>query len=325
MIRTWSGVFTAVMLVAAATVLVDAQGARTVQDGVYTNAQAARGQTLYAQRCASCHGPAMQGAQGPPLTGDVFVTRWQTEPLSSLFTKIAKTMPLDAPGDLSAQQSADVLAHLLKSTGFPAGRTELAGADAATSRVGWPVKPGAAAPAATTAARAYTPVGNVAQLMRGVFFTNANLIFTVQTHDPAEKAQPQSGADPQAGGFSWATWGAGIYTGWQVVDNAAVALADVSPLLLTPGLRCENGRLAPVTDPDWIRFTERMIEVAKQTYRVSQTRNQEAVSDATGDLSDACAACHQAYRDVRVAGRAPDPTNPAANNGARCLQRSSTK
>lgn len=323
MIRTLSGVLTAAALVAAATVLVDAQGARTVQDGVYTNAQAARGQSLYAGRCASCHGPSMQGAQGPPLVGDAFVSRWQTEPLSSLFIKISKTMPLDAPGDLTGQQSADVLAHLLKSSGFPPGRIELAGADAATSRIAWPLKAGAATPAAT-AVRAYPPIGNVAQLMRGVFFPNSNLIFTVQTHDPGEKAQPQS-SDSQASGFSWATWGAGIYTGWQVVDNAAIALADVSPLLLTPGLRCENGRLAPVTDPDWIKFTEKMIEVAKQTYRVSQTRNQEAVSDATGDLSDACAACHQAYRDVRVAGRAPDPTNPAANNGARCLQRSTTK
>ena len=324
MIRIWSAVLPAALLVAAATALVSAQGTRTVKDGVYSNAQAARGQTLYAQRCASCHGPAMEGAQGPPLTGDVFVSRWQTEPLSSLLTKIAKTMPLDAPGDLTAQQSADVLAHLLKSSGFPAGGTELAGADAATASIGWPVTPGPAAPAAATAARTYPPVGNVAQLMRGIFFPNANLIFTVQTHDPGEKAPPQS-SDSQANGFSWATWGAGIYTGWQVVDNAAVALADVSPLLLTPGLRCENGRLAPVTDPDWIKFTERMIEVSKQTYRVSQSRNQEAVSDATGDLSDACAACHQAYRDVRVAGRPPDPTNPAANNGARCLQRSTTK
>ena len=34
---------------------------RTVQDGVFSRAQAERGQALYAQRCASCHGPAMQG------------------------------------------------------------------------------------------------------------------------------------------------------------------------------------------------------------------------------------------------------------------------
>jgi hypothetical protein len=119
-----------------------------------------------------------------------------------------------------------------------------------------------------------------------------------------------------------------------VIDNAAVALADVSPLMLTPGLRCENGRLAPVTEPDWIRFTQQMIDVSRRTYAAAQTRSQEAVSDATGDLSDACAACHQVYREGRggrgaAAGAAATAsgdaagnagTNGAANAG-RCLHR----
>ena len=316
----------AVLFLAGIPALAAAQAPRTVQDGVFTDAQAVRGQSVYAQRCATCHGQALEGAQGPPLAGEVFVSRWHGDPLSSLLTKIAKTMPADAPGTLTPQQSADVLAHILKAGGFPAGKVDLPAAADATSRIGWPVTPGAGAAQAASAGprRAYPPVGTVAQLMRGIFFPNANLIFTVQTHDPGEKAPPQS-TDTQNKGFSWADWGAGIYTGWQVVDNAAVALADVSPLLLTPGLRCENGRLAPIDDPDWIKFTEQMMAVAKQTYKVSQTRNQDAVSDATGDLSDSCAACHQAYRDVRVPGRPPDPNNPGANTGARCLHRSTAK
>jgi len=163
----------------------------------------------------------------------------------------------------------------------------------------------------------------MAQLMRGIFFPNANLIFTVQTHDPAEKPQPAAGGG-QTGGFSFVEWGAGIYGGWELVDNAAIALADASPLMLTPGIRCENGRLAPVTEPDWIKYTEEMIAVARKTYQASQSRKQDAVSEATGDLSDACAACHQAYRDVRVRGRAAlDPTDPA-NKANRCLPRSNT-
>jgi mono/diheme cytochrome c family protein len=315
----------AVMVLATTGLLAHAQSPRTVRDGVFTAAQAERGRAVYAARCASCHGDALQGVSGPPLVGDAFVSRWQSDSLGALLTKISKTMPADAPGELTPQQSADVLAHILKSGGFPAGTRELAGTLEAANQIGWPPVSGAGAQAAPPAvsAHVYPPVGNVAQLMRGIFFPNSNLIFTVQTHDPGEKPAPQS-SDAQANGFSWATWGAGIYTGWQVVDNAAVALADASPLLLTPGLRCENGRLAPVTDPDWIKFTERMIDVAKQTYKASQTRNQEAVSDATGDLSDACAACHQAYRDVRVPGRRPDPTSPAGN-GARCMQRSTAK
>lgn len=178
-----------------------------------------------------------------------------------------------------------------------------------------PTPSGPAAPVA----QAYPPVGNLAQLMRGVFFPNSNLIFTVQTHDPAAPPPPPAATSTDKG-FSFAAWGAGIYTGWQVIDNAAVALADVSPLMLSPGLRCENGRPAPVTDRDWIRFTDRMVEVSKEIYRLSQTRNQEAVAVATGDLSDACAACHQAYRDVRRGGPPPDPTDPKSA-AMRCLPR----
>jgi hypothetical protein len=100
-------------------------------------------------------------------------------------------------------------------------------------------------------------------------------------------------------------WGQMVYSGWPVVENAAVSLADASLVLTVPGLRCENGTLAPVTEPDWIRFTDQMISVAKRTYRLAQTKNRDAVSEYTTDLSNACNACHRVYRDVggRGAGR----------------------
>jgi mono/diheme cytochrome c family protein len=298
---------------------VQAQGTRSVQDGVFTNAQAARGQALYAKQCAGCHGDALKGLQAPPLAGDAFIANWQAQPLSALASKIRNTMPADSPGDLTAPQSADLVAHILKTGGFRAGTSELASTDAALSRITWPQKAAAAGSAVTAAGKVYPPLGNMAQLMRGIFFPNSNLIFTVQTHDPAAPAPPPS-TDNADRGFSWIDWGAGIYGGWQLVDNAALALADASPLMLTPGIRCENGRLAPVTDPDWIKFTEQLIAISRKTYQISQTRNQEAVSDATGDLSDACANCHQAYRDVRTPGRAFDPTDPS-NKALRCMAR----
>jgi len=295
-----------------------AQSARTVQDGVYTDAQAARGQAVYRQQCASCHGNALEGAQAPPLAGDSLVSRWQSQPLSDLVNKIRNTMPADKPGTLTLPQAADVVAHMLKAGGFKASTTELAGDEAALSRIGWP-KASAAAPASPPQTRVYPPLGNMAQLMRGIFFPNSNLIFTVQTRDPGAKVEPVQTGN-QTGGFSFVDWGAGIYGGWELVDNAAIALADASPLMLAPGIRCENGRLAPVNDPDWIRFTEQMIAVARKTYQASQSRKQEAVAEATGDLSDACAACHHAYRDIRTRGRAPDPTDPS-NKAARCMPR----
>ena len=300
-------------------VLVDAQTSRTVRDGVFTDAQATRGEGIYRQQCANCHGDKLEGSQGPPLTADFFFSRWQAQPLSDLASKIRNTMPADGPGTLTPQQSADLVAHILKVGGFPAGKTELASDEPALSRIGWPQASVAAAAAPAGPGRVYPPLGNMAQLMRGIFFPNANLIFTVQTHDPAEKPKPAAGGG-QTGGFSFVEWGAGIYGGWELVDNAAIALADASPLMLTPGIRCENGRLAPVTDPDWIKFTEQMIAVARKTYQASQSRKQDAVSEATGDLSDACAACHQAYRDVRIRGRAPDPTDPS-NKANRCMAR----
>jgi mono/diheme cytochrome c family protein len=276
---------------------------------------------VYADQCGLCHGDKLEGSQGPPLTGDFFVTRWSAQPLSDLANKIRNTMPASAPGSLSPQQSVDVVAHILKTGGFPAGKSELAADEASLTRIAWPkTAVAAAAPGSNGPGRAYPPLGNMAQLMRGIFFPNANLIFTVQTHDPAEKPKPAAGGG-QTGGFSFVEWGAGIYGGWELVDNAAIALADASPLMLTPGIRCENGRLAPVNDPDWIKFTEQMMAVARKTYQASQTRKQDAVSEATGDLSDACAACHQAYRDVRGrGGRAPDPTDPS-NKANRCMAR----
>lgn len=174
----------------------------------------------------------------------------------------------------------------------------------------------AAAPASGQAPKTYPPTGNLAQLMRGIFFPNSNLIFSVQQRDPAAPPPAAGAAGTPATVFEW---GMGIYTGWPVIENAAIALADVSPLMLAPQLKCENGRPAPVTDPDWIRFTDQMVAVSQRIHTLSQTKNQDAVAEATGDLSDACAACHQAYRDVGGRGRG-NPPGPGAN-ASRCLPR----
>jgi hypothetical protein len=221
-----------------------------------------------------------------------------------------------AAAQLTPEQGADLVAHVLKTNGFPAGKTDFAAADAPNSSIGWP-----AAPAGTPAAIAatFTPTGTLNQLMRGVFFPNSNLLFTVQTRDPAAPVPPPDPAAKGAG-FSVFEWGQGIYTGWPVIENAAAALADASPWMLTPGLRCENGRAVPVTEPDWIRFTERMVSVARRGYRLAQSKNQDAVSEWTSDLSDACAACHSVYRDVGGRGRGANPLGTGVNT-ARCTHR----
>src|SRR5688572_33397282 len=111
----------ALIVLLTASASIDAQAPPTVQDGVFGDAQATRGQALYAQRCAGCHGPALAGAQAPPLAGDAFVAKWRMEPLSALFIKIRYTMPPAAPTPLTPEQAVDLVAHVLQTNALPAG------------------------------------------------------------------------------------------------------------------------------------------------------------------------------------------------------------
>src|SRR5438876_6964755 len=70
-----------------------AQQSQTVRQGVYTEAQAKRGQATYNAQCMSCHGDALGGRIGPPLTGDDFIADWDKQPLLELVNKIKNTMP----------------------------------------------------------------------------------------------------------------------------------------------------------------------------------------------------------------------------------------
>ncbi len=288
-----------------------AQQARTARDAVYTDAQAARGAAIYKEKCASCHGPTLGGSLAPPLAGDAFAAQWGG-PLSAIVDKIQATMPANAMGSLTRAQAADVLAFMLQTSKFPAGRAELSSDDAVLKTIALPGAQAPAARATATVAAAFPPAGNMAQLMRGVLFPAANMIFNVQRYDPA--TPPKVNAQSKDAGFSWVDWGAGVYTGWEIVDYAAVALGETAPLMLTPGRRCENGKPVPVNDPDWIKFSNELYETSKAVYAAAQTRNQEKVSDITERLADMCLHCHQVYRDKRV-GRTPDDPQ---NRAARC-------
>ena len=104
-----------------------AQPTRSVWDGVYTMQQEARGEALYEQQCASCHGLSLNGGESaPPLTGGEFLSNWAGLTVGDLFDRIRVSMPADRPGHLSRQQTADILAHILAENQFPAGANELA-------------------------------------------------------------------------------------------------------------------------------------------------------------------------------------------------------
>jgi S-disulfanyl-L-cysteine oxidoreductase SoxD len=309
-----------VVILLSSTVALQAAQTQTVRQGVYTEAQATRGQAIYKDRCTSCHGDGLEGRSGPPLTGEAFLTDWNKEPLFELANKVRNTMPQTDPGTLSWQQTADLLAYILQAGKFPSGSRELRGDEQALKEITWPASGGTQAKPTQAAAQvpSFPPSGNLAQVMRGILFPSSNIIFTVQTVDPgAKKTAGDTGSTKQEGGFNWMLWGADIYKGWELVDYAAVALAESAPLMLTPGRRCENGKPVPVNDPEWIKFSVELADAGKAAYKASQSRNQEAVSEISSVVADACLHCHQVYRDKRGAGTNPsDPSNKAG----RCVK-----
>ncbi len=109
---------------------------RSVWDGVYSDAQAARGKNGYTSACASCHGETLGGrGQTPPLVGSEFLKGWEGQSLNDLFEKIQATMPADAPGRLGRDENADILAYILSSNKYPAGRDELSPEGTALQRI----------------------------------------------------------------------------------------------------------------------------------------------------------------------------------------------
>ena len=96
---------------------------RTVWDGVYTEAQAARGMTSYGQSCAGCHALAAEGKA--PLVGDAFWKSFSQKSVADLLDFIGAYMPNGNPGSLSKSTYEDITAALLKSNGFPSGSAEL--------------------------------------------------------------------------------------------------------------------------------------------------------------------------------------------------------
>jgi mono/diheme cytochrome c family protein len=103
-----------------------AQGAKSVNDGVYTADQAKRGEGLYKEQCASCHGDNLEGSGPmPPLAGKDFLTNWTGKSVGELFEKTQTTMPATAPGTLTPEQTADIVAYMLSKDDYPAGSAAL--------------------------------------------------------------------------------------------------------------------------------------------------------------------------------------------------------
>jgi S-disulfanyl-L-cysteine oxidoreductase SoxD len=90
----------------------------SVLDGVFTDAQAERGRSVFQRTCTMCHGL-------PEFTAGAHVPAAKYENLGDMFMKIASTMPMDDPGGLSWQEYSAVVSYILQANGYPAGDEEL--------------------------------------------------------------------------------------------------------------------------------------------------------------------------------------------------------
>src|SRR5579871_1322214 len=95
---------------------------RSVLDGIYTDAQATRGELAYTKTCAECHDLSFDGT---PVEGEGFIDNWREFPLQTLYDFISQNMPQDNPGELSKDSYRDVIAYILRRNGYPKGSAEL--------------------------------------------------------------------------------------------------------------------------------------------------------------------------------------------------------
>jgi len=104
--------------------------ARNTAAGVYSSAQADRGQAVFDAKCQSCHGAAFEGGTlAPALKGSEFLAPFQGKPLRRIYSRIISTMPPDDIGSLTESETLTLVALVLRANGYAAGPDALGRAD----------------------------------------------------------------------------------------------------------------------------------------------------------------------------------------------------
>jgi hypothetical protein len=158
----------------------------------------------------------------------------------------------------------------------------------------------ASAPApAAPAAPAAELKGSLNQVMRGILFPNSNIIFDAQSNDPgaAKAAESKGGASGATAAF------AGVYGGWEAVENASIALGEAANLVALPGRSCANGKPVPLNDPTFQKGLAALRQVSSEALKVAQAKNMDGMLDVADKVTMACSTCHDVYRDVQVDGK----------------------
>jgi len=147
---------------------------------------------------------------------------------------------------------------------------------------------GAAAPQARGPAQQVQ--ANLLQLMRGILFPNSNVIFFAQTTNPAS-------VKPDADATSSVNPLAGMYGGWQAIENSGLAIAEAANLLTIPGRLCGNGKPVPVQNADWQQFVRGLRDAGMAAYKAGQSKDMDKVVEAADTVTTACMNCHDVYRE----------------------------
>jgi hypothetical protein len=129
--------------------------------------------------------------------------------------------------------------------------------------------------AAIAQAPSYTPkpYGNLKQVMRSVALPNSNVILGLQDKPPKNDAD------------------------WQAVVNAAVAIEEMSNLIMIPGRIRSNGQPAPVQTADYAKFAAALAPAGQQCLKAALIKSKDAIANCTDTLTQACDNCHKVYRD----------------------------
>ena len=99
----------------------------SIWSGVFTAAQAKRGDEAYQANCSSCHGSDLHAtdAEAVDLTGPAFRAKWSGRTLEERFETIRDRMPPGGPNSLGDKAYMDILAFVLQFNDFPPGNQEL--------------------------------------------------------------------------------------------------------------------------------------------------------------------------------------------------------
>ena len=137
---------------------------------------------------------------------------------------------------------------------------------------------------------------NMLQLMRAFPFPHSNVLFDTQSRDPIGPEKKQSMV------FSVYRWqDADTYAGWEGVENSALALAEMAPMLLIPR-QCANGLPAPVDQADWKAAVEGLVSAGEAAHKAALTKNLDEMLAVSETVVNSCSACHDKYRDVDLEG-----------------------